>query len=96
MAKDALTERKSSQNAPTIKRHILLPIKVVQRTKNKHLDNVVENQKSYAAILRQIKQGSPSDPGYDIHIFSRTACLKFVANVAIQVAQPQICCINST
>ena len=31
---------KSSQNVPTVKGHMLLPTKGVQRTKNKHLDNM--------------------------------------------------------
>ena len=33
ITKDALIERKSSQNAPTVKGHMLLPTKGVQRTK---------------------------------------------------------------
>ena len=33
ITKDALTERKSSQNAPTVKGHMLLLTKGVQRTK---------------------------------------------------------------
>ena len=39
--KDALTERKSSQNAPTVKGYMLLLTKGLQRTKNKHLDNML-------------------------------------------------------
>ena len=34
ITKDALTDRKSSQNAPTVKGHMLLLTKGVQRTKN--------------------------------------------------------------
>ena len=45
--KDALTGRKSSQNAPTVKGHMLLLTKGVQRTKNKHLDNMWSTIKSH-------------------------------------------------
>ena len=38
---------KSSQNAPTVKGHILLPTKGVQRTKNKHLGNMWWTIKSH-------------------------------------------------
>ena len=47
ITKDALTERKSSQNAPTVKGHMLLLTKGVQRTKNKHLDNMWWTIKSH-------------------------------------------------
>ena len=40
ITKDAPIEGKSSHNAPTIKSHMLLPTEGVQRTKNKHLDNM--------------------------------------------------------
>ena len=49
--------------------------------------HVEENQKSYAAILRQ-----NTDKTFT---FSAEQLAKFVANVAIQVDQPQICYINS-
>ena len=90
ITKDALTERKSSQNAPTAKGHMLLLTKGVQRTKNKH---VLDNQKSYAAILRQ--NTAPPQPHDNTFTFSAEQLVKFVANVAIQVAQPQVCYINS-
>ena len=47
ITKDALTERKSSQNAPTVKGHMLLLTKGVQHTKNKHLDNMWWTIKSH-------------------------------------------------
>ena len=47
ITKDALTERKSSQNAPTVKGHMLLFTKGVQHTKNKHLDNMWWTIKSH-------------------------------------------------
>ena len=47
ITKDALTERKSSQNAPTVKDHMLLLTKSVQRTKIKHIDNMWWTIKSH-------------------------------------------------
>ena len=53
ITKNALIQRKSSQNAPTVKGHILLPTKGVQRTKKQAFkQHVLDNQKSYAVILR--------------------------------------------
>ena len=40
VTKDALIERKSSQNVPAVKDHMLLPTKSVQHIKNKHLGNM--------------------------------------------------------
>ena len=40
ITKDALIERKRSQNAPTVKGPVLRPAKGVQHTKNKDLDNM--------------------------------------------------------
>ena len=55
--------------------------------------HVVDNQKSYAAILRQ--NMAPPQPQDKTFTFSAEQLVKFVANVAIQVAQPQVCYINS-
>ena len=55
--------------------------------------HVVDNQKSYAAILRQ--NTAPPQPQDKTFTFSAEQLVKFVANVAIQVAQPQVCYINS-
>ena len=55
--------------------------------------HVVDNQKSYGAILCQNKAlPQPQDKTFT---FSAQQLMKFVANVAIQVAQPQVCYINS-
>ena len=54
---------------------------------------MVDNQKSYAAILRQ--NTAPPQPQDKTFTFSAEQLVKFVANVAIQVAQPQVCYINS-
>ena len=55
--------------------------------------HVVDNQKSYAAILCQ--NMAPPQPQDKTFTFSAEQLVKFVANVAIQVAQPQVCYINS-
>ena len=54
---------------------------------------MVDNQKSYAAILRQNTALPQSQD--KAFTFSAQQLVKFFANVAIQVAQPQVCCINS-
>ena len=74
---------------------MLLPTKGVQRTKKQAFrQHVVDNQKSYAAVLRQnTVLPQPQDKTFK---FSAEQLVKFVANVAIQVAQPQACYINSS
>ena len=53
---------------------------------------MVDNQKSYAAILRQNR--APPQPQDKTFTFSAEQLVKFVANVTIQVAQPRVCYIN--
>ena len=52
--------------------------------------HVVDNQKSYASILKQISAPSPQPRG-DTFPFTADQLVKFVATVAIQIAQPQVC-----
>ena len=68
---------------------MLLLTKGVQRTKKQAFrQHVVDNQKSYAAILPQnMALPQPQDKTFT---FSAEQPVKFVANVAIQVAQPQV------
>ena len=54
--------------------------------------HVVDSQKSYASILRQ--NAIPPQPQDKAFTFSAEQLIKFVANVAIQVAQPQVCYAN--
>ena len=56
--------------------------------------HVVDNQKSYASILRQ--NLAPPQPKDKAFTFSADQLVKFVANVVIQVAQPQVCYANPT
>ena len=61
-----------------------------KQASNQH---VMDNKKSYSAILRQ--NTAPPQPQDKTFTFSAEQLVKFVAKVAIQVAQPQIFCINS-
>ena len=54
---------------------------------------MVDNQKSYATILHQ--NTAPSQLQDKTLTFSAEKLVKFVANLAIQIAQPQVCYINS-
>ena len=52
--------------------------------------HVVDNQKSYASILKQKSAPSPQPRG-DTFSFTADQLVKFVATVAIHIAQPQVC-----
>ena len=54
----------------------------------------MDNQNSYASILRQ--NLAPPQSQDKAFTFSAGQLVKFVANVVIQVAQPQVCCANPT
>ena len=72
---------------------MLHPTKGVQNTKKQAFrQHVVDSQKSYASILRQ--NSAPPQPQDKAFTFLAEQLIKFVANVAIQVAQPQICYAN--
>ena len=53
-------------------------------------EHVVDNQKSYASILKQ-NSALPPQPKGDTSSFTADQLVKFVATVAIQIAQPQVC-----
>ena len=50
----------------------------------------MNNQKSYASILKQNTAPTPQPKG-DTFIFTADQLVKFVATGAIQIAQPQVC-----
>ena len=56
--------------------------------------HVVVNQKSYASILKQNSAPHPQPKG-DTFTFSADQLIKFVATLAIQIAQPQVCYSNA-
>ena len=56
--------------------------------------HVVDNQKSYVSILKQ-NSALPPQPKGDTFSFMADQLVKFVATVAIQIAQPQVCHTNA-
>ena len=56
--------------------------------------HVVDSQKSYASILKQNLAPTPQPQG-DTFTFTADQLVKFVANVAIEIAQPQVCYITA-
>ena len=84
--KDARIKKKSNLNVLIVKVHMLPITKGVQVFRQ----HVVDNQKSYASILKQNSAPSPQPRG-DTFSFTADQLVKFVATVAIQIAQPQVC-----
>ena len=56
--------------------------------------HVVDNQKTYASILKQNSAPTPQ-PWGDTFSFTADQLVKFVATVALQIAQPQVCYITA-
>ena len=56
--------------------------------------HVVDNQKSCASISKQ-NSAPPPQPKGDTFSFTADQLVKFVATVAIQIAQPQVCYTNA-
>ena len=73
---------------------MLHPTKGVQHTKNRQ--HVVDSQTSYASVLRQNSTPPQLQPQDKTVRFSVEQLVKFVANVAIQVAQSQVFYANPT
>ena len=72
---------------------MLLQIKGVLNTKKQAFrQHLVSNQKSYASVLSQnnLLQSKPTQT----FTFTAEQLTKFVANVVIQIAQPQVCYPN--
>ena len=70
---------------------MLQTIKSVQLIKKQVFrQHVVDSQKSYASILKQ-NSALPPQPKGDTFSFTADQLVKFVATVAIQIAQPQVC-----
>ena len=63
-------------------------------TKQVFRQHVVDNQKSYASILNQNSAPPPQRKG-DTFAFTADQLVKFVATMAIQIPQPQICYSNA-
>ena len=71
---------------------MLLLIKGVRNKKQSFRQHVVNNQKSYASVVSQntLSQPKPNQT----FTFTAEQFTKFVANVIIQIAQPQVCYPN--
>ena len=88
--KDALTRKQENPNVQNVRGHMLHLIKGVLHTKNRHFNNnVVNSQKSYAAAVGHKPLTQPRTP--QTILFNSKQLTKFVANVVIQIAQPQVC-----
>ena len=93
--RDALIERKKQPKCASCKGLHVASYKGCPAYKIQAFrQHVVDNQKSYAAILRQNMALSQSQK--KTFTFSAEQLLKFVAKVAIQVAQLQVCYTNSS
>ena len=95
LTKDAQTEKNSNQNVQTVEDHMLQIIKGVQLIKNRCSVNMWwTTKKSYASILKQ-NSALPPHPKGDTFSFTADQLMKFVATVAIQIAEPQVCYNNA-
>ena len=90
--KDAQIEKKSNQSVLTsCKGPHVANYKGCPAYKKQVLSkHVVDNQKSYASILKQ-NTAPPPQPKGDTFSFTADQLIKFVATVAMQIAQPQVC-----
>ena len=71
---------------------MLHPTKGVQHARNRHLDNMWWSVKNrMPQFYHKTRLPQPQDKTFT---FSADQLIKFVANVAIQVAQPQVCYAN--
>ena len=77
--KDAQIEKKSNQSVLTVKDHMLLTVKGVQLIKNRC----------------SVNMAPPPQLKGDTFSFTADQLIKFVATVAIQIAQPQVCYSNA-
>ena len=91
LTKDARTEKNTNLNVPIVKDHMLQTTEGCPAYKKQVFwQHVVDNQKSYASILKQNSTPTPQPRGYTF-TFTADQLVKFVATVAIQIAQPQVC-----
>ena len=89
--KDARIRKLGNLSVLIVRCHMLRLIKgVLYNAKSRQ--HVVNNQKSYAAAVGQKTLTQPITP--QTFLFTAEQLTKFVANVVIQIAQPQICYPN--
>ena len=85
-------EQKQPQCANCKGPHVASYIECPAYKKQAFRQHVVVSQKSYASVLPQ--NSAPPQPQDKTFTFSADQLIKFVAKVAIQVAQPQVCYAN--
>ena len=91
--KDAQIKRKKQPKCANCKGpHVASYKRCPAYKKQAFSQHLVDSQKSYVSILRQ--NSVPPQPQDKAFTFSAEQLIKFVANVAIQVAQPQVCYAN--
>ena len=87
-------ENQENPHVQIVTDHMLLLAKGVRNTKSRHTfrQNVVNNQKSYPSVVSQntLSQPKPNQT----FTFTAEQLTKFVENVVIQIAQPQVCYPN--
>ena len=92
--KDAQTEKNGNQSMLTVKDHMLPTVKGVQLIKTGVLPTC-DGQPKNLCLHSEAKCGPPPQPKGDTFTFSADRLIKFVVTVAIQIAQPQVCCSNA-
>ena len=91
--KDAQKKKQNSPSVQIVQGHMLHLTRGVPNIKSRQAfrQHVVNNQKTYAAAVSQKSQPQPKTQTFQ---FTAEQLTKFVANVAIQIAQPQVCYPN--
>ena len=88
--KDAQSEKKQPKCANCKGPHVANYKECPAYKKQVFRQNVMDNHKIYASILKQ-NSAPPPQPKGDTFSFTADQLVKFVATVAIQIAQPLKC-----
>ena len=91
LTKDAQTEKNSNPNVLTVKDHMLQTIKGVQLIKNRCSVNMWWTTKKICASILKQNLALPPQPQGATFTFTANQLVKFVAPVAIQITQQQVC-----
>ena len=92
--RDARIEKPGSQNVVIVRGHMFHPTKGVQNTKKQAFrQHVVSKEKTFASI-NQNSLLQPETNNNETFSFTAEQLTKFVANVLIHIAQPQVCYPN--
>ena len=93
LTKDARIEKQENQSVPVVRDHRMHHTKGVWNTKKQAFrQHAVNNQKTYAATVSQ--NALPQPKTNKKFTFTAEQLTKFVANVVIQITQPQVCYPN--